>query len=88
MKTLLAAAAVATLLASPAFAQNMAAPSERPDAIPYPMPPQSASDSATEGNSAYASSGVGVVIVNGVAVGADPDANVRLQMRRETNADN
>jgi hypothetical protein len=85
MNKLLTAAALAALLASPAFAQQ-AGPSERPDAITYPMPPQSASDMEAPGSSAYASSGAGVVVVDGVAVGADPDINVRLQLRRDPGA--
>lgn len=83
MKLFLTAAAAATLFASPAFAQGMAAPSERPDAIVYPAPPQSSSDVETPGSSAYASSGGGTVIINGEAVGSDPDANIRFQLRRD-----
>jgi hypothetical protein len=85
MNRFLTAAALATLLVSPALAQQ-AGPSERPDAITYPMPPQSASGLEAPGSSAYASSGVGVVVVDGIAVGADPDPNVRLQLRRDPGA--
>lgn len=85
MNKFLTAAVFAALLASPVLAQQ-AGPAQQPDAITYPMPAPSASDLEAPGSSAYASSGVGVVIVDGVAVGADPDANVRLQLRRDPGA--
>jgi hypothetical protein len=53
MKTLLSAVAVATIIASPAFAQK--APKVSPNAV----------------------------VVDGQAVGQDPDPNIRFQLRRE-----
>lgn len=88
MKTLVTAAAMAVLLASPAFAQSQSAPENRPDAIVYPMSPQVMSDVEPEAAGAYASSpnsGYGTVIVDGRAVGSDPDPRIRLQLLRDPN---
>ncbi len=88
MKTLVTAGAMAALLASPVFAQSQSVPENRPDAIVYPMSPQAMSDVEPEAAGAYASapnSGYGTVIVDGQAVGSDPDARIRLYMQRDQN---
>jgi hypothetical protein len=82
------AAALAALLTSPAFAQSQSAPENRPDAVVYPMSPQAMSDAEPGAAETYASaplSGYGTVIVDGYAVGSDPDAGVRLQLQRDQN---
>ena len=56
MKILIAALALATFIAAPAFTQSAIAANE--------------------------------VIVNGKVIGADPDANVRLQLRRDAGSEN
>jgi hypothetical protein len=56
MKTLIAALALATFIAAPAFTQSAIAANE--------------------------------VIMGGKVIGADPDANVRLQLRRDYGSEN
>ncbi len=88
MKMLVTAAALATLLASPAFAQTQSR--QAPDlqstarAAPAPLPAYE----EESGYGSYASSGYGVVIEGGMAIGADPDPRVGLELRRDQgNAD-
>jgi len=72
MKYLMTAAALATLIASPAFATQK----------------QPTTYHRTAATDAYAAApgiayGSPAVVVDGKVVGADPDANVRLQLRRD-----
>lgn len=86
MKILVTAAALATLLASPVFAQiqSRQAPAYQSVArvAPAPQPVQD-----TEEEYAYAASvGFGEAIVDGMSVGRDPDPNVRLMFQRDYDA--
>ena len=67
MKYLMTALALATLVASPAFAATKKIPQYRSDAAQsYASVPAA-----------------NVVVVDGQVVGADPDPNVRLQLQRD-----
>ena len=73
MKKLVLAAALATLVAAPAFAQ-----------YPYSTASHHGYDRyAGIRAQALPSSGGDAVIVNGQYAGSDPDANVRLQLQRD-----
>ena len=67
MKTLISAVALAALAASPAFAATKHVKQYRPEAT-----------------QSYASvPATGAVVFDGKLVGADPDANVRLQLLKD-----
>jgi hypothetical protein len=68
MKLLITTLTLATLVAAPAFAASPAH--------------NAANRSAADNAYAYASDSY-TVVVDGNVVGRDPDANVRLQMRRD-----
>jgi len=73
MKKLVTALALATLAASPAFAAK----------VKYPAPITAAAGESY----AYAAMDPYTVVVNGQIVGRDPDANVRLTLKRDQGAD-
>jgi hypothetical protein len=77
MKKLVIAFALATLVASPAFAKKRHAISPEVAAAQAYAP----SDSDISMVDSY------TVIVNGQIVGRDPDPNVRLMLRRDPKAD-
>lgn len=89
MRIPLTAVALATLVVSPALAQQ---PQPRADARAQaartqavrPAPPAPAAAVHAQETEAYAAyTGYGDVIVDGQSVGSDPDANIRFQLRRD-----
>jgi hypothetical protein len=86
MKILVTAAALATLLASPVFAQTQSRQAPAYQSVTRVAPaPQPVQD--TEEEHVYAASvGFGEVIVDGMPVGRDPDPNVRLMLQRDYDA--
>jgi opacity protein-like surface antigen len=88
MKKLVLAAGLAALLATPALAQSY--DSEYGTGNSLPTPPSWAAQQNAGAGSAFAyapralrSAGSDSVYVDGHNVGADPDANIRLQLRRD-----
>jgi opacity protein-like surface antigen len=74
MKMLLTTVALSALAASPAFAASHRHTVHRPAA-------------ASQGYGAYASTlGRDTVVVDGSIVGRDPDAGIRLQLRRDADS--
>ncbi len=84
------AAALTALLTTAAFAQiQPPAPSQAgaaPASEPAASEPAQDQEEADEAYAAYAGPGPGAVIENGVLRGEDPDANVRLDIRRDLSA--
>ena len=72
-KTLIATLALATLVASPAFAQTNT----------HRIRHAAASDYAYASEPSYAAQNPNAVVFDNVVVGQDPDANIRLQLRRD-----
>jgi len=93
MKKLVVTAALATLLAVPAFAtshaQQAAAQSQRQATVgsPYGYRAQASEAGASEAYGAYADGDVSDQRWNGTLRGRDPDANVRMQLERDQPAD-
>jgi hypothetical protein len=80
MKKLIAAAALATALATPAFAQSDPNMSSRPIVSPQSAP---APRAARQPNAAaFAAGGGGTMLWDG-AVARDPDPNIQYQLHRE-----
>lgn len=78
MKTLVTAFALATLVASPAFA------AKKHRAI---SPEAAAAQASVPYDQSYPTADIYMVIVNGRIVGRDPDPNVRLMLTRDPVAD-
>ena len=72
-KTLIATLALATLVASPAFAQTNT----------HRIRHVAAPDNASVSEPSYAAQNPNAVVFDNVVVGQDPDANIRLQLRRD-----
>lgn len=84
MKRLLTALALATLMASPAFAQYQTESRSYMRVSPEAQPPGLAADDESGPYARYNGPEFGSVIDNGRVLGNDPDANVRLQLRRDS----
>jgi hypothetical protein len=78
MKTLVATVALAAVIASPAFAQTRRAP-----AAVQQYPSQVDQTYGRSENSPRSGNQANSVYENGQYLGADPDPNVRLELRRD-----
>src|SRR5690606_29029847 len=92
MKKILIAATLAAFAVSPALAQQMQYGPTGPEAdewetsAQYNTPSQAYMYAPAQGYNqpgmGFAGSAPGVVVENGIVVGQDPDADVRLELRR------
>lgn len=82
MKKIAIAAALSALLASPALAQVVTA-TRAPAPVIVDTGDATPAEDGLEANAAYIEPGFGDVSVDGTVIGRDPDAKIRLQLRRD-----